>query len=646
MTRDATINAMADGMPVPLVDIAPELERLLESEAGPSGGDDAAAIRVETSMVAMRDGIRLATDLYLPSGVPAPAIAVRTPYGRGHLRQTAIAFAQRGYVFIAQDVRGTGDSEPERWDTYMYEGEDGIDFVEWATRQPWYDGFLGSCGGSYVGSTQWGMSMHPRMSAIAPEVAGLGVTPASTPGYHMFVNAFSRAVGKGPDKLPIPLETAERQMVEETLSGGYFNEPLHLPPRDALLSEYPDLQHLTPEGRGRWLWERYRASAPAQRAALVRLVTGEDAITFGSALGAAFSCEASGLLRFPSKGTAELARSLHAPALIITGWYDWGNADTLATWQLLTREAPEPCRSASRLLIAPCAHNMPGYREGREDHPELDLVYRSANVAGGHRMANMRDLLLRWYAAIRTGGLADWPVVTYYLMGANEWHAAPAWPPPATRMTSLYLGAGGELADQPPSPSAVPSRYTYDPFDPTPTMGGAIVSYVYTPGSVDVSAVQRRDDVLTFTTAVLEHDIDVVGSLRLILFASSSAIDTDFSARLSDVFPDGRAIQLQSATLRARYRNPGSAPEPLEPGRIYRFEIDLGPTANRFKAGHRLRLDISSADFPKFDRNANRGGKPGDPIPAVQSIYHEAARPSHLLVPVVPSARPNIDMMS
>lgn len=623
---------MSSDLPRRLAEIAPDLKRLLESQSHTPVQYEAAVIRREMVFVAMRDGIRLATDLYLPAELPAPAIAVRTPYGRAQLAEYVIPFAQRGYVVIAQDVRGTGDSEPDTWDTYMYEGEDGIDLVEWVTQQPWFDGFLGSFGGSYVGSTQWGMSMHPRMSAIAPEVAGLGVSHDATPNFYMLVNAFSRSVGKGADKIPIPLGEMERQMLQETLAGGYYNEPLELPLRDAVLEQYPNLRSLSPTERKRWLWEHYRTSAPAQRVELIKLATGESSITFGSALGAAFSPEAGGLLRFPSEGIVELARSLHAPALIITGWYDWGNGDTLATWELLTREAPEPARSRSRLLIAPCAHNMPGYREGRESHPELDLIYRSGNAGGNHRMANMRDLLLRWYAAVREDRLDSWPVVTYYLMGANEWYTASAWPPPGARISSLYLGSNGTLTSDAPQRPSNPDTYTYDPDDPTPTSGGSIVSYVYTPGSVDVSKVQRRADVLTYTTAVLARDLDAVGPLRLILYASSSAVDTDFSARLSDVFPDGRAIHLQSCTLRARHRSLTGEPELLEPGRIYRLEIDLWATANRFKAGHRLRLDISSADFPKFDRNSNRGGEPGAPIRAMQTVYHDPEHPSHLLV--------------
>lgn len=630
-------SSMNSDLPQRLADIAPDLKRILESEPHTPARYEASAIRRETVFVTMRDGIRLATDLYLPPDLPAPAIAVRTPYERTQFVE-AIPLAQRGYVVITQDVRGTGESEPEHWDTYMYEGEDGIDLVEWVTQQPWFDGFLGSSGGSYIGCTQWGMALHPGMSAIAPEVAGLDVSHSSTPSFYMFVNAFSRSAGKGEDKVSIPFWELERQMLKETLAGGYFNEPLQLPLREALLEQYLNLRPLSPAERKRWLWEQYRTSAPAQRVELVKRVTGENSITLGSAVGAAFPHQIpSGLFRLPSAGTAELARSLHAPALIITSWYDWGNGDTLATWELLMREGSELVRSRSRLLIAPCAHTTPGYREGRESHPELDLVYRTGFGRSDRKGANMRDLLLRWYAAVREDTLDAWPVVTYYLMGANEWYTASAWPPPATRMCALYLGSNGTLTSESPRQPSNPDTYIYDPHDPTPTLGGSIVSYVYTPGSVDVSEVQRRADVLTYTTAVLERDLDVVGPLRVILYASSSAVDTDFSARLSDVFPDGRAIQLQSCTLRARYRNSDGEPELLEPGHIYRLEIDLWATANRFKAGHRLRLDISSADFPKFDRNSNRGGEPGEPITAQQSLYHDPKYPSHLLVSILGS---------
>jgi putative CocE/NonD family hydrolase len=191
------------------------------------------------------------------------------------------------------------------------------------------------------------------------------------------------------------------------------------------------------------------------------------------------------------------------------------------------------------------------------------------------------------------------------------------------------------LQTSPPRQQAAADSYIYDPNDPTPTVGGSIVSFLYPPGSVDVSEAQRRSDVLVYTTEALTEDLDVVGPLTMILYASSSAVDTDFVVRLSDVFPDGRAIQLQSGMLRARYRNLAE-PELLEPGRVYRLEIDLWATANRFKAGHRLRVDIASADFPHFDRNSNRGGDPGDPIRAEQKIFHDQQHPSHLKLSILP----------
>lgn len=578
----------------------------------------------------MRDGVRLATDVYLPPMIPASAIAVRTPYGRGMdaLAGAFISFARRGFVVVSQDCRGTGDSEPDHWDYYMYEPEDGYDLVEWISHQPWFDGFLGSCGASYVGQTQWHMAMHPKMSTIVPEVSGLGVA-VNTVHLHMFCNAYARTVGKGESKVSVPYFELERQMLDETWATGYFNEPLYRPLPESVLSRFPQLRQLSLDEAQRWLWNHYCSLTCSDRAELVKEMLGAPSVTIlevealSNVFGQRISHDAHTL---PHPRPEELCRTLHAPVLLRTGWYDWGLNDALATWDLLMHAAPEPMRSRCRLLIAPCAHNMPGYHEGMAEHPELHHAYGTASSV---------EMLLHWYAAVREGKTDSWPTATYYLMGANEWCAADAWPLKDAHTERVYLAAGGILSAQAPPETSPPDRYTYDPAHPTPTVGGSIVSYVYPPGSVDVGEVQKRPDVLTYTTPPLEHDVDVVGPLRLVLYASSSAIDTDFAARLSDVFPDGRAIQLQNAVLRGRYRKVDAQPELLKPGVVYRLEIDMWATANRFKAGHRLRLDISSADFPRFDRNSNRGGEEGAPVPALQTIYHDAGRPSHLLLPVV-----------
>jgi uncharacterized protein len=614
-----------------LKDTAPDLEKVL-AHGGLAVDSEllfaAAEIRRESMRVVMRDGIRLATDVYLPPRLPAPAIATRTPYGRAAPRFVSafMAFAQRGYVVISQDCRGTGDSEPDVWDYCIYEVEDGKDFVDWVVRQDFFDGFLASFGGSYVAMTQWGMATHPRMSTIAPEVSGLRVT-RSTVRQYMFVNAYPRVIGKGANRMPVSYHEVERLIEAETMSGGYFNEPLCAALPEPVLERYPELRDLSLVEAKRRLWSHFCELSSAQKAALLKTLLGISEFSYVDywALPSVFDCLITyGVHTIPSRNATELCRSCHAPALIITGWYDWNLGDTLSSWVTFRSEAQSDVSSRSRLLITPAAHGAPGYQEGQAENPELRHDHRG-NVA----------LLLRWYESIRAGTTGAWPRVTYYLMGANEWRTATDWPIPEAREMSLYLAADGGLDVEPPSRPAPPDRYIYDPDDPTPTVGGSILSFLYPAGSVEVSEVQRRADVLTYTTAPLTEDLDVVGPLRLILYASSSAVDTDFAARLSDVFPDGRAIQLQTGMLRARYRHLTGAPELLEPHRVYRLEVDMWATANRFKAGHRLRLDIASADFPRFDRNANLGGESGDPVPAHQAIFHDPDHPSHLVLAVL-----------
>lgn len=590
-------------------------------------------ITLETVYVPMRDGVRLATDLYRPPQVPAPVVAVRTPYRRDNenLVASALAYARRGYAVAAQDLRGTGGSESDGGhDFYVFEAEDGYDFVEWVGAQAWCDGFIGSDGISYVGQVQWPMATHPRMTTIVPGVSGLGVG-VKTANLHMVINALASTIGKGADKVDVPFWAQEAAILDETLSTGFYNEPLVSPLLEQLAETFPTIKDRPPADAQAWLWAHYCSLTCAERAEFARRLVGGRHVNIADAersypavFGQGISLDRHTL---PTADPARQVTELHAVPLLRTGWYDWFVNDALATWQLLRRHAPEPLRSKARLVVTPSAHNLPGYKEGMGEHPELQ-----------HNHVNNPDFVLRWFQAVRDGAVDDWPRVIYYLMGADEWRTAEDWPLPSAREAAFYLGAGGTLGPAAPEPAQAADQYVYDPCDPTPTVGGSIVSWVYPPGSVDVSAVQQRSDVLTYTTAPLERDVDVVGPLRMVLYASSSAVDTDFAARLSDVFPDGRAIQLQNGLLRARHRNLERGPELLVPGEIYELDIDMWVTANRFRAGHRIRLDISSADFPRFDRNANLGGAPGDPVPATQSVYRDAAHPSHLVLPICPAS--------
>ncbi|RPH92013.1 MAG: CocE/NonD family hydrolase, partial [Lysobacterales bacterium] len=566
-----------------LTDVSVELEKLLTRGDLPPAQFEVSAVKVETVWVALRNGVRLRADVYLPPAQPAPAVAMLTPYGRGADAMVGVfhSLARRGYAVVSADCRGTGGSEPDSWDYYVYESEDGYDLIDWITRQAWFGGFIGSWGGSYVGQTQWCMGTHPAMSAMVPQVSGLGIA-FNTAHLFMFVNAYSRAVGKGQDKVAVATYDMERMFEKETMAGGYFNEPLHSPLSEALLAQYPYLREMPPSQAKRWLWERYCSLSSPKRAEFVKRALGVKNVTSMNveSLPAIFGHKIShDAHTIPNANPAALCRQINAPPLLFTGWYDWCLNDAFATWELFRREAQKDVAARTRMVIGPHAHNMPGYHEGVDIHPELMRMPGGANYAG---------LFMCWYATVREGKVDTWPTVMYYLMGANEWRVASDWPVPEAQPHSFYLGGSGTLTALPPSGPLPPDRYTYDPNDPMPTVGGSIVSYLYPPGSVDVSSVQQRADVRVYTTEPLERDLDVVGPLRMILYASSSALDTDFVARLSDVFPDGRAIQIQSGILRARYRDLQGEPELLEPGRVYRFEIDMWHTANRFKVGHRL----------------------------------------------------------
>ncbi|SFM31750.1 CocE/NonD family hydrolase [Pimelobacter simplex] len=589
-------------------------------------------ITSSTAWMTTRDGVWLATEVYLPPAAatgPVPALVLRTPYGRTSTADTSVELARRGFAVVAQDVRGTGDSEPDSWDFTVYESDDSIDLVEWIGRQPWYDGFVGGLGGSYLGGTQWCLARHPLMSAIAPEVGDPGRQRSNGVRPHLFVDAYSTSVGHGADKVGVDFTERERQMREETAAGGYFNDPLDGAIGPGLLERYPHLRTLAPLAARRWLWRQLCAldavgRADLLRTALGKAVDGDVGVSYADtfALNGVFPPEMSGeAYLLPRVDAAELYQEVHAPPMIVTGWYDWGLGPSLESWELLQAHARDGVRQRSRLVITPAAHNMPGYLEGVEEHPELDRHYRTASIV---------DVLVHWYDAVRADAVARIPRVTYYLMGAHEWRTAETWPPPGVEPMTLHLGPGGTLLAEPAPADSPPDEYVYDPHDPTPTVGGSIVSDVYRPGSVDLSAVQARPDVLVYTSALLDADLDVVGPLRVTLHAASSARDTDFVVRLSDVFPDGRAILLQSGMVRARYRDLASGPSAIEPGVVHAYDIDLWATANRFRAGHAVRIDVCSSDFPRFERNTNLGGESGEPVPAVQRIHHGPTHPSRL----------------
>ncbi|MGH2584396.1 MAG: CocE/NonD family hydrolase, partial [Dehalococcoidia bacterium] len=318
------------------------------------------------------------------------------------------------------------------------------------------------------------------------------------------------------------------------------------------------------------------------------------------------------------------------PAFNLGGWYDLFVAGPPRNYTgVRTRGATEAARAGSRLLVGPWTHNNPSIAQVGE-----------INFGFGATL-NVEDLQLRWFDYwLREidNGMAEEPPVRIYVMGEG-WRNEQEWPLARTQYTPFYIHSGGrahsldgdgKLSRDPPA-AEPPDVFLYNPVHPVPTIGAA--------GIADQRAVERRTDVLIYTSPPLTEPLEVTGPVQVVLWASSSAVDTDFTAKLVDVAPSGYARNLCEGILRAHYRNSSARPELLEPGRPYELTIDLLVTSNLFQAGHQIRLEISSSNFPRFDRNPNTGEPAGTACelrPAVQTVYHDGDHPTHILLPVIP----------
>lgn len=569
-------------------------------------------------MVAMRDGIELATDVYRPEGAgPFPTIMQRTPYDKEqpallHFSFDVLRGAQAGYAVVVQDTRGRFASEGD-FDPFADDAADGADTIEWAAAQPWSSGRVGMVGGSYFGATQWlAATQAPEaLKALAPFVT----TDQYYESWAYQGGAFQLGFNLHWTLLFLALGEVQRRMGhgEATVEdlGGLIaavdrNDELYqrLPLRDV-----PELGDAAPYYQ-QWL----------------------DHPTYDEFW----------------KGTAprESYGNIVAPALNMGGWYDLFIKGTIENYLGMKEQGgSEDARRLQRLVIGPWAHGpVAGW------FPE-----RSYGVMSGVDAADITGLQLRWFDQLLKGedtGVEDDKPVRIFVMGANIWRDEDDWPLPDTDYVDYFLRSGGAantahgdgmLAEE-PADNEPEDVYLYDPRNPVPTVGGP----TFLPGLLlganagprDQRSVEQRSDVLCYTTAPLTEPLEVTGPVELILHISSSAPDTDFTGKLVDVAPDGRAENLTEGILRARYRESLSEPAPMEPGRTYELRIDLVATANVFATGHRIRLEVSSSNFPRFDRNTNTGGTIAeetleDAQPAVNRVHHSTETPSRLILPVI-----------
>ncbi|WP_119069195.1 CocE/NonD family hydrolase [Rubrobacter indicoceani] len=560
----------------------------------------------------MRDGTTLLANVYRPAGDGAyPVLLTRLPYGKDNPRDTAYfdpaKAARRGYIVVVQDVRGRFASEGE-FESFPQESRDGYDSVEWAARLPGSNGSVGMWGLSYYGKTQWHAATEapPSLGAIAP---------GQTWGNHL--NGAS--LRGGAQELGLVHLWAQGSIAPDLLSRKYADEPEKL--REKMLEVVGIIDTLS-AGGGFDVLPYSQLPDPEGLEPMLFLGRGADDGFWSSV------------------NLDELYANVKVPVLHIGGWYDCFIGETLRQYAAIQRLCLERRMPPPRLVVGPWTHANFGSLHG-----DLDFGVAASGAAVDLR-ETLCDLQLRFFDETLKGekAVSPEPPVKIFFMSENRWRTFESWPPQDSRRTDWYLGAEGTLTREPP-PAGAPG-YEYDPLHPVPTLGGqTLLAPAYGSGPVDQSPIEARPDVLVFTSGPLAQEITLCGPVSATLFASSSAPDTDFVVRLTDVYPDGRSIVLTDGVVRASARDSypqpdevsPAEPSPIKPGCIYRYPVDLWQTAATLAPGHRLRVHVTSSSFPRWDRNPNTGGSghtSAETRKAHQTVHLGGDHPSRISVTI------------
>ena len=574
------------------------------------------SIIVEKSIaVPMRDGVVLRADVYRPQAPgPHPVLLQRTPYNRELWPITAMTLdpvraAAAGYAVVIQDVRGRWASEGDTFFPYRDELNDGHDSVAWAAAQGWSSGAVGCYGLSYMGGTSWlaAASGHPALKALSPTTApcdfwhnhfwrGGALNIGLLAMWSMRAIGPTALIRGRPD--PAEFFPLLRQLVDDMDD---FETVLRQLPLEQFAPTRPGDERFVP-----FFFEMLRHAEPDAWTKNL-LVSGRHAL-------------------------------VTAPSLSIAGWHDLLLAGDLQHFKSMREHAgSDVARKESRLIIGPWAHAMFHNVVG-----EVDFGFR-ANGLFLDMKEDLTRLQLRWFDRwLKEDGAGEPEApVKIFVQGKNRWRDEQEWPPARAQTRAWYLNGDGSLARERVA-SGTPARsYVYDPNDPCPTCGGTLLLPTqYTPGPVDQARIRGRRDVLEYTSAVLEEDLEITGALRAVLYVATSGRDTDFMLKLCDVHPDGRTFNVCDGVLRLSLRD-GERRELVEPNARLRVEIDLWGTSMLFKAGHQLRVLVTSSDFPRYDRNPNTGELAHVATvlePALQKVFHGEDCASHLLLPEMPLA--------
>lgn len=535
--------------------------------------------------IPMRDGISLEANLFRPDGGgKLPTLLIRTPYNkRSYLIGSYRVFLNAGFNLVVQDVRGRYGSAG-RFQPLEQEGPDGEDTLNWIARQPWSDGRVGMLGGSYLGIAQWkaALTRNPHLAAIFPGVAGCDE----------YLDRFYSPGGA--------LKLGHRML--------WIAENLRAP------------GYVRPE------FGRYILHLPLRT--LDRAATGRTVDFFQEALNHPVYDSF-----WRARSTCASIERARTPAFLQTGWYDnFAPSDLEAFARLSSHGIP------ARLVVGPWGHSMSApFPSGIDFGPESGAPIRKYQL----------DWFRQWLRP--TPDDPTGPPVRLFVMGANKWRDENEWPLARTRYTPLYLSSrggantlkGDGLLVSSPARASTADHYVYDPRKPVLTAGGPVCCNpkVFPWGPMDQRETESRQDVLVYTGQPLREALEATGPVRAVLNVATSARDTDFTAKLVDVHPDGHARNLTDGILRLRYRKSLQRAELSAPGQIYEITIDMGVTSHVFLAGHRIRLEISSSNFPRYDRNLNTGGSIADGTEirtARQTVYHGRPHLSYLLLPVIP----------
>jgi putative CocE/NonD family hydrolase len=548
-----------------------------------------AEVKTETITIAMRDGVKLTADLYRDDAIAkAPVILTRTPYDRTKQKATGERWAKAGYVFIAQDCRGKFGSEGA-FAPYNNEGQDGYDTIEWITRHPWCSGRVGMMGGSYVGAVQWQAAAEnpPGLAAIAPQATWSSFYRNLHLGGSVRLSLIAGWIAGNTPK-PEGVKPADMSEALMRLPLGEVDSALgwDMPWLDAFLT------HPKPDG----FWTRLDLTS-----------------------------------RLPD---------LQLPALHVVGYYDFFSRESVGNFMIMQKQARDTkTRQQQRLILGPWDHGSVGKTKVAEVEfgPE-------ATVDTFALQLDWFDRHLKQDAAAQA---KPFPPVRYFSMGDNVWRDAQTWPPEGFKETSFYLHSegkantrkgNGRLTREAPTQDETSDTFRADPAKPTPsnpiTETRLIKAAVW--GPVDQSATEDRNDVLVYTSEPMTEPLTFAGNAEAKLHVSTDTPDADWAVKLIDVYPDGFAQNIARGILRGRYRNSLLKPELMQTGQVYEITVDLGPVAATLAKGHQLRVDISGADFPLYDRNPNtaEGIFSNKTAIATEQVHHKTGALSRIVLPV------------